>query len=154
MSSSRGIFETFNNQSSEDGTARAQHAPSPLAVATDQSEHRSPQAGSAAPEAPKASPFAIVPENEERDVSGAVRLPERRKPAETPFQMAEPQGFGFEAQPQSKVSPLESAPSAPAPQQASPASPFSIDQPASTPAPVNSTRVGPSSRSLRAPNRR
>ena len=144
MSSSRGIFETFNNQSSEDGTARAQHAPSPFAVATDQPEQRSPQAGAAAPaaefapapEAPKASPFAIVPENEERDVSGAVRLPERRKPAETPFQMAEPQGFGFEAQPQSKVSPLESAPSAPAPQQASPASPFSIDQSASSPAPA------------------
>jgi len=131
MSSSRGIFETFNNQTPENGTGYVPQAGSPFAIAPDQYD-QGPSAAPAAkfspaPERKKPSPFAIVGDNEERQESPAVLIPERRAPAESPFQVAEPQGFGFEAQAQSYGSPLQSAP-------APTASPFSAGQPSALPA--------------------
>jgi hypothetical protein len=70
----------------------------------------------------KASPFTVVATNDTPNDLRATRLPERRKPSESPFDMAEPQAFGFEA----------SAP----PQKPAQASPFTIEQPAPAPAPV------------------
>jgi hypothetical protein len=79
----------------------------------------------------------VVSENEPQDDAKTIRLPERRKSSETPFQISEPQGFGFEAAPQAlKANPFEPASQ---PQQAAPPSPFPMEQahapqPAPTPA--------------------
>ncbi|MFD2255070.1 hypothetical protein ACFSSA_00140 [Luteolibacter algae] len=131
MSSPRGIFDTFTSPSSEGAAPPA----SPFAVASNGAEKRpeAPVAASpfaaapAQPQARKDSPFAIVDDNHSSEDSQPVRLPERRKTAESPFQISEPQGFGFEAQPQAlKGNPFEVAKPAPAPapQQAPSASPF------------------------------
>jgi hypothetical protein len=76
------------------------------------------------------SPFSVVGNDKVQDDQKAIRLPERRKPNESPFQISEPQGFGFEASPQSpqalKASPFEPVQAPPAPLQASP---FQAEQP-------------------------
>jgi hypothetical protein len=125
----RGIFETFPNQTPLAGTPPA----SPFAIAQD-SPPASPFAVAAAPaQARKESPFSVVGESEAQEDSKTIRLPDRRKPSEPPFQISEPQGFGFEAAPQAlKASPFEPAPS---PQHSAPPSPFMMEQPTPVPAP-------------------
>lgn len=129
MSMPRGIFETFPNQTPPGGEPPA----SPFAVAQD-SPPASPFAVAAAPvQAKKESPFSVVSEAEPQDESKTIRLPERKKPSETPFQISEPQGFGFEAAPQAlKANPFEPAAQ---PQQPAPPSPFTMEQPTPAPAP-------------------
>ncbi len=99
MSTPRGIFETFPGQDSQAGSP----PPSPFAIAPESASQNAapasppsaPSPFAIAPDAPKkASPFAIVNEDED---SKTVRLPDRRKPAESPFQISEPKEFGFEA---------------------------------------------------------
>ncbi len=144
MSTSRGIFETFDNQSSDtDDTQGASvspfaaappapqsapmnGAPSPFAIAPTEAAVPAPS-----PSAKKNSPFAIVEDDESAGDSKTIRIPERRKAEESPFQVAEPQGFGYEAPAQqARVSPFGQAPG-PAPQHAP--SPFTIEP---TPAPM------------------
>ena len=94
----------------------------------------------AAPAAKKESPFSVVREEADQTDPRGTRLPERRKPSESPFQMAEPQGFGFEAPQQTpqalKASPFEQAPQAPQPLQASP---FQVEQAPVAPQPAFQT---------------
>lgn len=129
MSTPRGIFETFPNQTPLAGTPPA----SPFAIAQD-SPPVSPFAVAAAPaQARKESPFSVVGESEAQEDSKTIRLPDRRKSSEPPFQISEPQGFGFEAAPQAlKASPFEPAQLQ---QQSAPPSPFTMEQPAPAPAP-------------------
>jgi len=137
MSTTRGIFETFQNPAPQAATP----PPSPFAIAADSPQsppqNLAPSPFAVAPPAEQArreSPFAIVSEEEVSayEDSKTVRLPERRKAPESPFQISEPQGFGFEApqqaQPQAlKASPFEVERPAPAPQQTPPASPFTME---------------------------
>jgi hypothetical protein len=71
----------------------------------------------------------VVREDNGQENQNSVRIPERRKASESPFQISEPQGFGFEApqpSPQAlKASPFGQAPQSPLPLQASP---FQIEQ--------------------------
>jgi hypothetical protein len=142
MSTARGIFETFANQSSKAEAppttpqaspfSMAASAPSPFAVAA-----------AAAPTARKDSPFAIVSEENVQDDSKTIRLPERRKAPESPFQISEPQGFGFEAPaPQTQPVALKATalnPNQPAPPQHGAApSPFTMEPPVSSPQPAAS----------------
>ena len=106
MSTSRGIFESFPNQSPSPA--------SPFGIAAD-----ARPAPDSFPAAKKESPFSVVGNDSPQDDQKTIRLPERRKPNESPFQISEPQGFGFEAPQALKASPFEAAPS-PAPLQASP----------------------------------
>ena len=144
MSTTRGIFETFANQSSAAEAPPGSPA-SPFAIAKEtpasaaQNGALSPfsvaPAGAPAPAPKKNSPFAIVNENHTANNSKANRIPERRKPEASPFQVSEPQGFGFEAPPQAlQASPFGTAPAA-APLQARASSPFSME-PAAAPAPA------------------
>ena len=122
---------------------------------------QSPFAPANPAQARKESPFSVVNVNEAPEDSKTIRLPERRKQAETPFQIAEPQGFGFEAasqvaranpleaapQPQHRGNPFESAPQpppqyraspfeqAPQPQYPAPLSPFSVEHQPAAPSP-------------------
>lgn len=140
MSTTRGIFETFQNPG-----AQPQQAASPFAIASEnppapnQNAAPSPFGIAPATEAPrKESPFAIVSDDNAQDDSRNTRLPERRKPPESPFQVAEPLGFGFEAPQQAQPQALRASPfeveRALAPQQAPlQPSPFSIGQPAAAP---------------------
>src|SRR5690606_5453835 len=102
----------FPNQSPTSGA-------SPFAIATDAKQTHEPS-----PAAKKGSPFSVVTSDKPQDDQKAIRLPERRKASESPFQISEPQGFGFEAPQQSpqalKASPFEPAQPSPAPIQASP----------------------------------
>ena len=143
MSKTRGIFETFANQSPLGATP----PPSPFAIAAEtpvSAPAPSPFSvapSPAAPEAKASSPFAIVREEEPAaEQQKAVRLPEPRKPNESPFQISEPKEFGFEAAPEARQnSPFETPKQESAPQpQAPPSSPFSVaaEQPAPTPAPA------------------
>ena len=130
MSTTRGIFETFANQSSPAEQPPAAPA-SPFSVSKNSPTPAS-QNGAAspfavapqpAPAAKKTSPFSVVAEDHATDDSKAPKIPERRKPEESPFQVSEPQGFGFEAPSQAlKASPFETAP-----QQAPSQSPFSME---------------------------
>ena len=129
MSATRGIFETFANQ------APSSAAPaSPFAVATPaealppRSAVASPfavaQPAAAAPR--KASPFTVVSDELATDPQRGNRLPERRKPDESPFQVTEPQGFGFEAPTQARpASPFGTTPQ----QVPLQASPFTMEAP-------------------------
>jgi len=140
MSTTRGIFETFANQSSPAEASPAAPA-SPFSIAR---ESQAPAAQNGAPSpfavvaqpapAPrKASPFAIVGEEHGANEAKAPRTPERRKPEESPFQVSEPQGFGFEAPAQTlKPGPFEAAPQA-APEQTPPSSPFIMEPAAASP---------------------
>lgn len=87
-----------------------------------------------APAVRKESPFSVVSEDNFQDDQKAVRLPERRKPSESPFQISEPQGFGFEA-PQQTPQALKAAPFEPVQEQAAPlrATPFTMQQPPAAP---------------------
>lgn len=136
MSTPRGIFETFPNQTPAAGAPPA----SPFAIAQD-SPATSPFAAAPPAQARRESPFSVVGDNEPQDDSKTIRLPERRKSSETPLQISEPQGFGFEAAPQAlKASPFEPAAQ---PQQAAPASPFTMEQtPAPQPAPAPASPFG------------
>ena len=122
MSTPRGIFETFPNQTPP---TEGESAPA-----------SSPFAPASAFAAKKDSPFAVVSEENRQDDQKAIRLPEKRKAAESPFQISEPQGFGFEAVEQSpqalKASPFEAVTPSPAPLQASP---FQMEQAAAAAAP-------------------
>jgi hypothetical protein len=131
MSTPRGIFETFPNQPLAAGAPLT----SPFAIAHD-SPAPSPFVAAPPAQARRESPFSVVGENEPHDDSKTIRLPERRKSSETPFQISEPQGFGFEAAPQArKANPYEPVSQ---PQQAAPASPFTMVQtPAPQPAPAS-----------------
>jgi hypothetical protein len=74
----------------------------------------------------------VVSVTEPQEDSKTIRLPDRRKPAETPFQIAEPQGFGFEAAPQvARANPFELAPPS---QPSAPPSPFTVEQAPAAPA--------------------
>jgi hypothetical protein len=88
----------------------------------------------------------VVSVTEPQEDSKTIRLPDRRKAAETPFQIAEPQGFGFEAPPQvARVNSPEPASQphfranpfelAPPPQPSAPPSPFTVEQAPAAPAP-------------------
>lgn len=129
MSTPRGIFENFPNQSPS-GAPQA----SPFGIAADAKPR--PEPGQSAPAAKMDSPFSVVGNDKVQDDQKAIRLPERRKPNESPFQISEPQGFGFEAATQSpqalKASPFESVQAPPAPLQASP---FQAEQPPAPPQP-------------------
>lgn len=142
MSTPRGIFETFPNQTPPAGAPPA----SPFAHAAEAkaAPAPSPFGPAAAPAARKESPFSVVSEDNGQDDQKALRLPERRKPSETPFQISEPQGFGFEAAEQApqalKATPFEPAKQEPAPLQARP---FQMEQPAApTPQPAPSSPFG------------
>ncbi|QTN33041.1 hypothetical protein HZ994_12180 [Akkermansiaceae bacterium] len=133
MSTPRGIFETFPNQSPPPGAPPS----SPFAIASEASATPAPSpfAPAASPAARKESPFSVVGDEIPHDSQKTIRLPERRKSNDSPFQISEPQGFGFEAPdaaPQAlRATPFERAPvQQPAPLQASP---FQMEQP---PAPV------------------
>jgi len=136
MSTTRGIFETFANQSSPAEAPPAAPA-SPFSIAGESqapaAKTGTPSPSGVAPQpspaARKASPFAIVGEEHGANEARAPRIPERRKPEESPFQVSEPQGFGFEAPPQAlKASPFDIAP-----QQAPSSSPFTMEPPAAAP---------------------
>ncbi len=139
MSTNRGIFETFPNQTPPAGAPPA----SPFGFASDAkaapAQAPSPFAPAGAPPAKKESPFSVVGDDNGQDDQKTIRLPERRKPAESPFQIAEPQGFGFEA-PQQAPQALQASPFEPAAQTPLQASPFQMAQPAAAPqqAPTNS----------------
>lgn len=126
MSNTRGIFESFGKQPSP----AAQPAQSPFAIAPEPTQAPSPFGATAKGN----SPFAVVAAEEPEEDPKTIRIPEKRKAPESPFQVAEPQGFGFEATPQSfKAAPFE----APASQQPKAPSPFATEQPAApTPAPA------------------
>jgi hypothetical protein len=129
MSTQRGIFETFPNQTPPS---------SPFAVVPEspRTAAPSPFAVASPPQSKKESPFAVVDEGGSQDDLKTIRLPERRKASDTPFHISEPQGFGFEAAPQAlKATLLEPAQQAPAPQQAAPPSPFTMGQPSAAPQP-------------------
>lgn len=133
MSANRGIFDSFPNQ----GT------PSPFSVVNEPPAPASPFAVVNRAE----SPFAVADEtNGARPVEPGkpARLPERRQPADSPFQVADArEAFGFEAPAQAIASaPFESAPSpfSVAPQQPAHAqapSPFSVEAPQPTPSPFS-----------------
>lgn len=137
MSTPRGIFETFPNQTPPAGAPPA----SPFAIAQDGPSASPFAAAASSPQAKKESPFSVVSDNHLQDDPKTIRLPERRKSSETPFQISEPQGFGFEAAPQAlKASPFEPAAQ---PQQSAPASPFTMEQThAPQPAPAHSSPFG------------
>lgn len=141
MSTPKGIFEKFTSQATTDSRPTA----SPFANAQD-SPPASPFAAAAAAapvQAKNDSPFSVVGENEPQDDQKTIRLPERRKPSDTPFQIAEPQGFGFEAAPQAlKASPFEAAPQS-QPQQPAPPSPFKMEQAAPMPQPSPASPASP-----------
>ena len=128
MSTPRGIFESFPSQSSP-------RPESPFAVVSE------PAPASPFKAAPRQeSPFAIV---EEPSVPKGVKIPDRRRPGESPFQIAEPhEGFGFEAPAQAySTSPFEAVPApAPSPFSIAPQpapSPFSVETPPAAQAPVH-----------------
>lgn len=133
MSTPRGIFETLPNQTPPTGAPSA----SPFWVATEgQSAPESKVAPVSSPFVPasafaakKESPFAVVSEENRQDDQKTIRLPEKRRAAESPFQITEPQGFGFEAVEQSpqalKASPFEAVTPSLARLQASP---FQMEQ--------------------------
>jgi hypothetical protein len=122
MSTPRGIFETSPNQTPPVGAPPA----SPFAIAQD-TPTASPFAAADAPQARRESPFSLVSENDPQEDPKTIRLPERKKPTESPFQVSEPQGFGFEATPQAlKASPFEPAAQPP---YCAPSSPFTMKQP-------------------------
>jgi hypothetical protein len=129
MSTPRGIFETFPSQTPPAGSPPA--SPFGFAPEAKATPTPSPFAPSGAPQAKKESPFSVVTEDNGQDDEKAVRLPERRKPSESPFQISEPQGFGFEA-PQQAPEALKAAPVEPAKQEPAPlqATPFRMEQPA------------------------
>ena len=131
MSTPRGIFETFPNQTPPAGAPPA--SPFGLAPEAKATPAASPFAPSGAPSARKESPFSVVTEDDGQDDQKAVRLPERRKPNESPFQISEPQGFGFEA-PQEAPQALKAAPFEPVKPEPAPlqATPFQMEQPAAT----------------------
>ena len=134
MSTQRGIFETFPNQAPPAGAPPV----SPFAIAPEARTQSAPSPFmAAAPAAKRESPFSVVREEADQTDPRSTRLPERRKPTESPFQMAEPQGFGFEAPQQApqalKASPFEQAPQAPQPLQASP---FQVEQAPVAPQPA------------------
>ncbi len=125
MSAPRGIFETYQTPFAPAGVPQA----SPFAVAPE-TQPQSPFIAANSPQARRESPFSVISENESQEDTKTVRLPERRKPAETPFQIAEPQGFGFEAAPQvAKANPFEQAP------QFAPPSPFTVENQPAAPSP-------------------
>jgi hypothetical protein len=117
MSTTRGIFESFSNQS-------AARTDSPFAVVN---EPAAP-AALASPftaAARQDSPFAVVDDGGESRSEPArpARTPEPRK-SDSPFQAAEPpEGFGFEA---------PAKPHAAAPIEAAPASPPALSSPFAT----------------------
>ncbi|MBC7981370.1 MAG: hypothetical protein H7Y36_12475 [Armatimonadetes bacterium] len=132
MSTTRGIFETFPNQAATSASPQPPAA-SPFAIASDNGSHPAPSPFAAAPPAPvkKEALFAVVQEDAIPDDAKALRLPDRRKAPESPFQISEPQGFGFEAPPQAlKANPFEAPRPVPPIQHQPPApSPFSIEKP-------------------------
>ena len=107
MSTSRGIFENFPNQSPPSGSASA----SPFGIAAEDK----PAQPASAQDPKRESPFSVVSDDRSQDEK-STRIPERRKHTDSPFQISEPQGFGFEAPPQSpqalRASPFEAAPAA------------------------------------------
>jgi len=122
MSTSKGIFDSFPNPGT---TAQS----SPFALAPEPNPFAAPPR--------QASPFTVVDEPpafpETADSANKpVKLPEKRKPAESPFQAADSkEDFGFEAAPAPfTASPFEAAP-APEAKAASPFAP--APQPASSP---------------------
>eukprot|EP00903_Cladosiphon_okamuranus_P003654 g3652.t1 len=132
----KGIL--FTDRLSAVGKSSAGSPPaSPFAIAPEAGEKKAPAASPFAvasesePQAKKpASPFSVVNGDEEPK---APKLPERRKPNESPFQISEPQGFGYEATPEQapqalKATAIEQERPSPAPV---PASPFSSEQAAS-----------------------
>ncbi len=141
MSTPRGIFDTSQNPSAPAGADQ----PSPFGVAAE-SPAQSPFAAATPAQARRESPFSVVSVNEPQEDSKTIRLPERRKQPETPFQIAEPQVFGFEAappvaranppeptpQPQHRANPFEPAPQ---PQHPAPLSPFSVEHHPAAPSP-------------------
>jgi hypothetical protein len=146
MSTPRGIFETYHNAAAPAAVSSAAQT-SPFAVPAE-SLAESPFASANANPAQvrKESPFSVVSVAEPQEDSKTIRLPERRKPVETPFQIAEPQVFGFEAapqvaranspetapQPQFRASPFELSPQT---QHSPPPSPFAVEQAPVAPAP-------------------
>lgn len=130
MTASRGIFETFGNQSSPE----EEESPPPASPFMIGKEDDTPAPSddvqespftAAPPESPtpppkKSSPFVIIPEGNITSDSKPTRIPERRKQEQpSPFQIFEPQGFGYDQVPQGlQVSPFRLAPQmAPAPSQ-------------------------------------
>lgn len=147
MSTQRGIFEAFPNQTPPAGGPPAGSPPaSPFVVAAE-----SPRGGAVpSPFTPAAvqpktdSPFSVVDEEDAQDDPKTVRLPDRRKPAETPFQISEPQGFGFEAPPQAlKATQYDPTKQTPAPQAAAPSSPFTVEHAPAAPAHAPSAPANP-----------
>lgn len=155
MSTSRGIFDNFANQPSS-AEAPSEPKASPFAIA--ESQPQSQSAGSQAPNgspspfavespaAPTQSPFGIAPESAAHDDQKAVRIPERRKQEPSPFQISEPQGFGFEAPsagaPALKAVAIEQPQQQAAPRQAASASPFQVNTPAQAPATATPSPFG------------
>lgn len=131
MSTPRGIFDTFPNQTHPPGAPP--NSPFGLAPESKAAPVSSPFAPATAPAARKESPFAIVESGSATVDEKTIRLPERRKSSDSPFQISEPQGFGFEA-------PAQEAPQAlratileqPAPEP--PPSPFQMTPPPFAPA--------------------
>jgi hypothetical protein len=120
MSTNRGIFESFPNQS-------ASRQDSPFSAFNEPSaESANPQASPFTAVGKQDSPFTVVDEladGKAGDAGKGSKIPERRK-LDSPFQIAEPsEGFGFEAVPP----PASSNPFEPAP--ASSASPFTVAEP-------------------------
>ena len=116
MSTNRGIFENFHNQTNE-GTSPFAIASEPKAE-KEQAAPASPFAVAESEPAKKPSPFSVVSDEAEKDASS---IPDRRKPQESPFQISEPKEFGFEAAPAAAA-----AAPAEAPAPALKASPFEV----------------------------
>lgn len=138
MSTNRGIFENFPNQSMNPRDSPFAIVDEPVAVA--------PPTSPFAVAARQDSPFTVVDDSSDSrpvEPGRPARVPERRR-ADSPFQVAEPtEGFGFEPPAKAHTpSPFE-APSAFAP---AAASPFSIapQQPAASPFSAEPAARGPS----------
>jgi hypothetical protein len=129
MSTPRGIFEAYQIPSA---LVDAPQPSSPFGVAPE-GLTQSPFTAANPIEPRKESPFSVVNVGDEQEDPKTIRLPERRKQAESPFQIAEPQGFGFEAPAQvARVNPFVPVSQS---QQPAPFSPFTVEHHPSVPAP-------------------
>jgi hypothetical protein len=131
MNSNRGIFDSFTKPAGDP-------AESPFRKAAEKESGDPPQATS--PFA-AASPFQVAEgpaETQPAAFGKPVKLPERRT-MDSPFQAGEPpEGFGFEATPNTPSSAFEAVPSAGFPPLAS-TSPFAVESRQPAPAPAEAT---------------
>jgi hypothetical protein len=129
MSAPRGIFEAYHIPSAPVDVA---HPLSPFGVASE-GFAQSPFTAANPVESRRESPFSVASMSDDQEDPKTMRLPGLRKQAETPFHIAEPQGFGFEAPSLvARANPFEPASQS---QQPAPFSPFTVEHHSAAPSP-------------------